>query len=315
MTEGDNGELAFGCPSCDYTQNEAFLECPACGVIVAKAVARQSGLYDPNQRTRSSTRADEERAPGANLSSAAWRALRLGGATALVVFAIPLSRFVFSYLIILIHELGHSLTSWLFGYPAIPTFDFLYGGGVSIQWQRSPALLGLVVVALGAMLWFFRRERRRLMITGTIVALFVIAAATAIHELLIVVMGHGAELLAVTVFYYRAFTGRRTRDALERMLYAACAVFVNLAVFVFGYRLMSSFLFQRQYEQAKGGGHWMDFSRLSDELGLSLTTIAGLFWLATLAPFVVAWLWHLNRDAIHERLGALWSESPSTGSR
>ena len=81
------------------------------------------------------------------------------------------------------------------------------------------------------------------------------------------------------------------------MLYGACAVFVNLAAFGLGYKLVVSAFFQRQYEQAKGGGHWMDFSRLADSMGLSLAVIAALFCLTCLVPFVAAWLFFLNHRA------------------
>lgn len=298
------------CPACgfdgDALQASATEECPKCGVVLAKARARRSGLYDPTAVARivSATGAPAHGATATSASATgalrAWSAgakaaFRHGAVLGLVVYLIPWTRFVFSYLSTLIHELGHSATSWLFGYPAIPTLDFLYGGGVSFRWPRSAALSFLILAGLAYMIWWSRYPRHRLVVALSVAVVYGALAVTPIHDLLIIAMGHGAELLAASVFYYRALSGRSTRHALERSLYAACAVFLNVSAFVFAYRLVASALFQRQYEQAKGGGHWMDFSRLSDSLGVSLTLVAGVFWLGALAPFVAAWLCHLNR--------------------
>ena len=47
-------------------------------------------------------------------------ALASGLAVAVVAFAFPFSRFVFGYFVTLVHEMGHTLAGWLFGYPSIP---------------------------------------------------------------------------------------------------------------------------------------------------------------------------------------------------
>ena len=44
------------------------------------------------------------------------------------------------------------------------------------------------------------------------------------------------------------------------------------------------------------GGHRMDFVRLADDFfGVDLEWIAAIFFLASFAPPVVAWLWHASR--------------------
>ena len=37
----------------------------------------------------------------------------------------------------LVHEMGHAIFGWLFGYPSFPAFDVIWGGGVTIHTGRS----------------------------------------------------------------------------------------------------------------------------------------------------------------------------------
>jgi len=52
-------------------------------------------------------------------------------------FDLPLRGLLFipftgvDYMRIFFHELGHCVTFWVFGYPAVPAFDFQYGGGMT----------------------------------------------------------------------------------------------------------------------------------------------------------------------------------------
>lgn len=58
----------------------------------------------------------------------AWKSLGTGFMIALVALLVPFLGFIFGYLGILVHELGHAVAAWMFGYPAVPAFDFQYGG-------------------------------------------------------------------------------------------------------------------------------------------------------------------------------------------
>ena len=74
---------------------------------------------------------------------------------------------------------------------------------------------------------------------------------------------------------------------------------------LFAWQLAFDPIQQEAYGQAKGGGHWMDFSRLSrDVLDTSLGTVAALFLLATALTPALAWLASRNRDRLLEWLSA-----------
>ena len=72
---------------------------------------------------------------------------------------------------------------------------------------------------------------------------------------------------------------------------------LGLAAFVivarFSWRLIHDAAERWAYQEAKGGGHWMDFSVLAEQhFHVGLTTVAGLFWCCCLLPPLLAWSTH-----------------------
>lgn len=293
------------CPRCGFESPEELPardlgECPRCGVVFAKlrerppaeGEARGTGGDDPAARGGGPGELD----PG-QLDPEARRALGLGLALALVVLLVPFFRFALSYLGVLVHELGHSAASWAFGYPAVPAFDFTYGGGVSLSFGRSVPLLATVGVLWAGLLWQARRYPRLLGLLGAIAALWALAAFTPLHQVLVLALGHGAELLFAGLCLHRALTGEGTLNPrLERPAYALVAFFLLFESVLFAWGLITDPARRQLYEDAKGGGHWMDFSRLAEDyLGTDLSAVAALFLVAALATPVAAWLWYRNR--------------------
>ena len=220
-------------------------------------------------------------------SYASQRALIVGGALSLVVFFVPFLRFVFHTLITLVHELGHAIAAWAFGIPAIPAFDFVYGGGVTIHEGRSTGLIILIYLGFAGLGYWLRSERGYLIALGAWVVAYTLAAFTPVHEALEIAMGHGSELIFAGVFLYRALTGQACHVAGERPLYAFCGFFILLSDAAFAISLLTSRANVADYEDAKGGGHWMDFSRLAEDyLHVSLQAVVFLFLVAVvLVPF------------------------------
>lgn len=244
------------------------------------------GVSDLDLRVPSTTSA-----PVPALSPEAWRALLGGGALAVVVFAVPLLRFVFHVLITLVHELGHTIAAWVFGIPAIPAFDFVYGGGVTMHQGRSTGLMILIYAALAVVAWALRSRPAYLAAFGVWVVAYTLAAFTPVHEAIEIAMGHLSELVFAGIFLYRALDGRACRVAAERPLYAFCGIFILMNDVVFATGLLTSAAKVADYEEAKGGGHWMDFSRLADDyLHVDLKAVAFFFLLACLTvPVFAVW--------------------------
>ena len=229
--------------------------------------------------------------------------LTVGFVAAAVVLAMPFLSFVFSYLGVLIHETGHTLTAWLFGYPAIPAFDFQYGGGVSIYSERNLVVLAVLAVAAAWALytaWQLPRWRR---VVATVLGLWVLLAMTPLHEVAILAMGHGFELMVGGLFLFKAAAGRGYETEAERPAYAFAGWFLVLFNIRFCWRLLASAEHRQIYGAQKGGGHWMDFSRLSrDFLGISLEGVAGIFLLLALATPLLAFVAARRIDHWHDRL-------------
>ncbi len=227
-----------------------------------------------------------------------WLSLA-GGAviTAIVVF-IPFLNYILSYIIVLVHELGHTMSHWLFGYPSIPAFDFMYGGGVAIHQSRQIILVVLFYFCFGYLFYLFRHNSPTVIILTVIATGYSLAVFTPLHEVVNLFMGHGFELLFATIFLYRAISGSAVIVAVERPLYGFLGLFIEFRDIRFAYRLMTSHAYRTEYEAAKGGGHWMDFSRITEEyLRMDLPVIAGFFLICCTIPPIVAFLAYRYRSS------------------
>ncbi len=238
----------------------------------------------------------------------AWTPLAIGTGLALLASVVPLLRFVCSYLTILVHEMGHALTAWLFGYPAIPTFDLRYGGGVTLEGERAWPLVLIPLALLAWLAWRHRSNPSAPWAWSGLGLIYLGLAVLPIHRELIIAMGHGTELIIAGIFVYRALSGAAIKIPAERPLYAACGMFIVFESLRFGWRLASSAAARREYAQAKGGGHWMDFSRLAGEFEIREQVLASGFLVCALAVPVLAWLGARYREYVREfvqtRLGA-----------
>lgn len=303
------------CPRCGFDSPDET-ECLRCGVVFAKLrppESRPGSVPAPEapppepqsvSELESTPTLYAPPAPGpletpgvsAGLTSEARRALLVGLGLAVVVLAVPFLRFSLSYIGVLVHELGHSAASWLFGYPALPALDFSYGGGMSLTFGRRPVLVvGFVVVLVLLLGWAWRHPRWR-WIAAAVVGLWILASLTAIHEVVVLAMGHGAELLFVALCLHRAITGDAVQRPVERPLYAMVGWFLVLEGVWFAWGLLTDPGKRQLYEDAKGGGHWMDFSRLAEDyFGVDLSWMAFLFLAACVATPVTVLAVHGNR--------------------
>ena len=282
------------CPKCGFAGKGAG-ECERCGVVYARwrapamegtripspfvAEAQAPPVVVPERSEPSELRVDP----------LGWVAFGGGLAAALIARQFPLAEAALSGMKTLVHEMGHAAFGWLFGYPSIPAFDFSYGGGVTLQHERS-ALLGAVVVAAAAYGAFaFRAHGLLRNSLLAFLALYALLALTRGHEVVILAMGHGGELCFATLALHRALSGRGCTLAAERPLYGLLGWFLVLGDVVFAWRLRTSAFHRELYEAAKGGGHWMDFSRLAEEfLRVPLESVATVFLTLCLVPPVLA---------------------------
>ncbi len=249
------------------------------------------------------------------VAAAGWRAIGVGALAAGFVLHFPLLRFVTSTLVTLVHEMGHAIAGWVLGHPSLPAFDFVYGGGVTL---RNDRVLLIPIVVAGGLAWLAHRlranPRGRQLAIGALLAYGLVASSDRIGDVVITAAGHGGELVFAAVFLHRALSGRGCTLAAERPLYGflACFVFASDVGFAFG--LLTSEEARRLYADAKGGGHWMDFSRLAEELiGTTVPRIAATFLAAVVATPPLVWWFEMHRTRVEQWLtDALAVEAPGS---
>ncbi|MCG8363287.1 MAG: hypothetical protein MJA27_08155 [Pseudanabaenales cyanobacterium] len=187
------------------------------------------------------------------ITQANWRSLAIGWVLAMLLLSSGILTFVFYPFITLVHELGHAFCGWLFGYPAIPAFDFVHGGGVTSHFGRLWFLIGGIYIGFGYVYYRYRNNylTLRCLLGGVVVYSTIIF--TSIHEAIITVMGHGFELLFSGVFLYRTLSGEACHYPIERPLYAMMAFFTLTYDIRFAYGLIFDLQARAGYLQGKGG--------------------------------------------------------------
>lgn len=249
--------------------------------LQVKPPAKRSSAHLP-------TTAPLPKIPIRTLDRDSWQAVGAGLLLSLLLISSGQLSFFLSYLIIMVHELGHTFTAWLFGYPAVPAFDFMFGGGVTLHGDRYFILVWLVYLGLGGALYFYRYNRLTQKFLLALAAVYSFFAFTPIHNLLFVVMGHGFELIFASIFLYRALSGFACRYSIERPLYGMVGFFMVFYDLRFTHSLLIDPEVRAIYEQGKGGVIDNDFVRLArDYLQVDLGVVASLFWvLAALIPLM-----------------------------
>jgi hypothetical protein len=319
------------CPACGKPRSAAVEECPDCGVIVEKYRAMYGHEGEDAAQARSSTGdgipsippatqidygendefADELFPEPRQLDRNGKIILLTTPLVALICFAVWWFGWTLTTLKTLVHEMGHTIFGWFFGYPSLPAFDVVWGGGVTLHTSRNPVLLGVVIAGFAALFFLYRGNRATLVVLALLFASYLVIAFTSLHSMLILFMGHGTELLIAGIFLYRALSGRAVVHAVERPLYAIVGFFLLFSDLGFAYRLMSSAGFREEYACAKGGCIDMDFVRIATEfLNVKLTTVAGFFFLCCLAVPVLAFLAFRYESYIFSWLSRLLTRRP-----
>ncbi len=295
------------CPKCGFASPDGAAECVACGVVFAKVTRRHTEPeIDPWVL-------EEERIADGRIGLVELKVLGIGLAAAVVVYVLPFSRFVFSALITLFHELGHAVAGWLLGYPSLPAFDFVYGGGFTHHGPFRLSIALAVGAALAYLGWMFRQNRMSLAIAVAILAIWVVVVTKEWRrEIAFASAGHVAEVVLAGILFYKALAGVGWRVPLvERPLGAFVAFFVQIHSMMFAWRLTHDSAFLHWYREGKGGALMNDLEVVALDLQIWLGIAPGIEGVArgllffSLLPFGVALVWYLERARWHRVLRAL----------
>ena len=291
------------CARCGFENAPDAIECARCGVIFAKV-----DVAPPLRRRRSSL--DDDVVTDGRITRKELTILGSGLAAAIVVSLLPFTRFIFSALVSLLHETGHAIVAWLLGHPAIPAFDFVYGGGFTNYGEFHISLAIAIAAAFAYAGWLFRRNPRTLAVLGVLFVVWLIAVSRDWRrETAIAAAGHMAEAIFAAIFFYMALSGVGWRmPEIERPLGAFAAFFVQIQVMLFAWRLFHDADALAMYREGKGGALMNDLEvialNLRTWLGIntSIEGMARLLFLFTFVPIPVAIVWYLHRARWH-RLG------------
>lgn len=239
-----------------------------------------------------------------------WLAMAMGLFLAAVVLTSSFLTYISGFFATMVHELGHTISGWLYGYPSLPTFDILNGGGVTLQRERIWWVAAIVMLGFIWYLLRFYRNRLILLLLAGAFMIYCLTTLTASHQGIILSAGHAAELLFAGILLYRALSGSKISRAFQRPLYAFIGLFVILDNVRFSYLLAFDDLERHKYEAAQGMGFQMDFTRLADHYtGTSVATIAVIFLVLCLATPLVSYLCLRQRHHIEPVVARLQRRS------
>ncbi|MFH1116296.1 MAG: hypothetical protein V1792_20480 [Pseudomonadota bacterium] len=240
-----------------------------------------------------------------------WIVLGSGLVIAIVVMMFPLLNHIFMTLVVLVHEMGHTIAGWLFGYPSAPAFDLHYGGGLTLHAQRSAGLLIVLYSLLAFLIFTYRKNMSTMILLAVLLIVHLVLSLTYFNEVVVLFMGHGTELIIAGIFFYRALSGAAVVHSVERPLYCAIGLFIVFVDTRFAFQLMTNDTARSSYEQAKCGGHWMDFSRIAEDfLGVDLASVAFFFFLCCLLPLVLGFVTFRYQEYIRRAILRLWKRDP-----
>lgn len=246
------------------------------------------------------------------LDKTGWIMLLVGPAVALVCFAFFWFRWILETFKTLVHEMGHAIFGWLFGYPSFPAFDVMWGGGVTLHTERSTLLCILIYAGFAGLFWVYRKNRGTLIVLTILVSIYSVCAFTSIHSVLILFMGHGTELVIAGLFIYRSLSGRAIIHAAERPMYGIIGFFIVFADIGMAYRLLTNLSYREDYLGAKGGEMEMDFLVIARDYlhSTNMASVVIVFLVCCLACLVISFLAFRYMEHIHSAAAGLLAREP-----
>lgn len=215
-------------------------------------------------------------------------ALLIGLVAAIVLFRVQFLKVLFNGSVILVHEVGHAVTHWAFGRPAIPTVNILFGGGITISGGQIWFLNVLIYLGIGYFIYRLREQPHHQGVAVLLTLVYTYCLFTRTNQMLAVFMGHGMELIAIAVCLYLSASGRLCRIRGDRAIYGMLGFFIFLVRIEFYWQLLHNAEFREWYEGGIGGLIDNDLVILANEyFQVDLSRIAGvLLGACLLAPAI-----------------------------
>ena len=303
----------MNCPRCGYDNASGMTECASCGVIFGKARSTPRAAMPARRFEKKPFAVELDSVSDGRIGRDELRILGIGLVAAIVIYALPFTRFVFSAIVTLFHEFGHAVAGWLTGHFSIPAFDMTYGGGIT---SRGPFRLS-IALAVGALfaylIYVFRENRKAMILIGAValVWLFIVTAEWR-RDLFIGSAGHLSEFILAGILFYKALSGHGWKSPeLERPLGAFVAFFVQIHSMLFALRLLRDPDFLAWYREGKGGMLMNDLEGIALDLHIhtpfnpGIDGVCRMLLVFSFVPIAVGLIWHLQRTRWHRVMRAL----------
>ena len=251
-------------------------------------MGKRSALYRPcRQNLASSSTKPQPQA----VTVEGWGAVLTGLVLAVLLFILGPLKLLFRGFLVLVHEVGHALTHWLFGRPAILMIDFAFGGGITLSFEQSRLILGLIYLAIAYLIWLCRVYPRLQGILVLLSGLYSFCLFTSWNLILSTFMGHGMEILAIFICLYLSISGYFCRMGGDRAIYAMLGFFTLFSDLQFSWQLLYDLDFQSWYGEGKGGVIDNDLVILaSDYFNTDLSTLVGFLMTGCIVAPILAFL-------------------------
>ena len=315
--------MKIACPKCGFEEPESARECSRCGVVFGKlgrpspdAPRHQSPVPGPQSVGPTGDRGlgtDADDVPDGRIGPAELKVLGIGLVAAIIVSVTPLISFIFSGIITLFHELGHAVMGWILGMPSIPSFDFVYGGGLTHHSGFQIIVALLIAGAFPYGMYLFRQNRKAVVLIGTLFLIWLFFVSSEWRrDFLFSAAGHLAEFILAGILFYQALSGVGWRiPEIERPLGAFVAFFVQINSMKFAWRLMHDAEFLSWYREGKGGMLMNDLESVALDLHIhtpfnpGIIGVARLLFIFSFVPIAVALIWYFQRSRWHRVLRSL----------
>ncbi|MBL1176551.1 hypothetical protein [Pantanalinema sp. GBBB05] len=232
------------------------------------------------------------------ISNQGLNAVVVGFLLAIVLINVGFLRVIFYGFNVLVHELGHAITHWLFGRPAIPSVNILFGGGVTLTFGQSALVLALIYAGISYLFYRSRHYPRVLGVLTGFTLLYTLCLLTSLNMILSIFMGKGMEAIAIGVCLYLAISGYYCRFAGDRAIYAMLGFYTFFSGLQFSWQLIRDADYRTNYEEGIGGGAIdNDFVILATQyFHVDLAVIATFFlFCCLLAPAIALLLYRYER--------------------
>lgn len=191
-------------------------------------------------------------------------------------------------MIVFFHELGHTIAAWFYGYPAFPSFDLTYGGGMTwmMAEQTIPILLGVYTLLIYG-IFYFKGHWKMQAVMITLLIFNLLTALNDYHQIVVDFMGPGAEMIIAGFFLTRAWLDIAPRGAAERFLNALIGWGMIVQAVIQSHGLLFNEAMRAHYYNQKGTHGFGDFDKVADNLGADFQSVIGVwFFMAAIAAFV-----------------------------